>query len=47
MISIVMTGSAVVEDSAALPIPTDQKSTLKDYGYSINKIRAGFIPNKF
>jgi HEAT repeat protein len=45
MTSIVIIGSAVGEDAVPLRIPTDQTLYLKDYGDSIHKIRAGFIPN--
>jgi hypothetical protein len=43
---IVMPGSVVGADAAAQSTPTDQNFYLKDYGDSIGKIRAGFIPNK-
>jgi len=46
MTSIVIMGSVVGEDAAALETRADQPLYLKDYGDSINKLRAGFIPNK-
>jgi HEAT repeats len=46
MTSIVIIGSAVGKDAVVLQPPADQNLYLKDYGDSIHKIHAGFIPKK-
>jgi HEAT repeat protein len=44
--STVVVSLAVGQQSAAPPIPAEQKLYLKDYDAQTNKIRAGFIPYK-